>query len=566
MKNIILSIVSVLAIGLTGCVNLDLTPPDEASSESWYKQPNQFEMAVDGLYRGALWYFECNRAWSTDRWSDDFDQQGHVYDWVCGSLTGKTDLVVTTWMRCYKSIGRANTILENVNLQRGNLSDSFLDRIEGEAHFFRAAFYSYLIFLWGDVPYYEDHISLEEAYSMGRVDQNKILKVIYEDFDKAAELLPETSETGPRIVKAAAYAFKARIALWMNDYATVAKAAKDCMDLGTYSLDPDYEKMFLSSTNASPEFILMIPRAREFSVSGVVNLASFIPKNNGGNSTATPSIELFSSFLCTDGLPIDKSPLFDRQNPFKNRDPRLGYTMVEYGSNFLGFEWDPSKVRVTNYSTGRLVRNKDCRINDTKASWTGQILKKWIDESVLEDRSTDMNCIIMRYADVLLMYAEGKIETNDIDQSVLDAINEVRARAYKVDKSETTKYPAVTETDQTKLRSILRQERRMELSWENRRWFDLVRWHLCEKAFNRPTYGLADATQLQKNIDSGDWFYPANQLPIIEDDGLVNCSPLIQKRKFKVTMSREFDVAHYHLPLPIRDVDLLPNIEQNPGY
>jgi len=79
------------------------------------------------------------------------------------------------------------------------------------------------------------------------------------------------------------------------------------------------------------------------------------------------------------------------------------------------------------------------------------------------------------------MYAEAKMELNEIDQSVLDALNTVRARAYKCNITETGKYPTITETDQAKLRTIIRTERRMELAWENRRFYDLVRWRVAEK-------------------------------------------------------------------------------------
>ena len=566
MKNIILSIVSVLALGLTGCANLDLNPPAEASTESWYKSPEEFEMAVTDLYRGDLWYFEFFRLWNTDRWSDDFDQQAHVYDWVCGSLNGNTDFVKKTWMRSYKGITRANAVIENVEKQRGKIRESLLNKYEGEARFFRACFYSYLIFLWGDVPYYTTHITIADAYELGRRDKWEILKDIYADFDKAYELLPQKSTTGQSVVRATAAAFKARTATWMNDYAVAADAAKKCIDSNTYSLDSNYERLFLMSTHDSPEFILTLPRSREFDNDDVIDISSFLPKNNGGKAIAVPSIELFSAFLCTDGLPIDKSPLFNPAKPFENRDPRLKYTCVEYGTNFLGFEWDPSKAVVKNYKTGANVRNNDSRLNQTGASWTGQILKKGMDEDMLLDRKTDQDCIVMRYADVLLMYAEAKIELGQIDQSVLDAMNEVRARAYKVNKSATSRYPAITPTDQAELRFILRMERRMELSWENRRWFDIVRWRLCEKAFNRPTYGIANKDQLQKNIKEGAWFFANGHLPVIEQDGLVDCSPLLSGSRFRVTMRRQFDPAHYLMPMHIADVTLLDKITQNPGY
>ena len=117
----------------------------------------------------------------------------------------------------------------------------------------------------------------------------------------------------------------------MLDYPVAAQAAKACMELGTYKLDPNFEKMFYIDTYASDEFVFMIPRSRELH-NDLITMSSFLPRNNSGKSLAVPSLELFCAFLCSDGLPIDKSPLFDRQNPFRNRDPRLGYTTVEFGT------------------------------------------------------------------------------------------------------------------------------------------------------------------------------------------------------------------------------------------
>lgn len=567
MKKYLYTILFAASISLGGCADLDLNPPADASTETWYSNLEEFEFACNDLYRGDLWHWEYNRLWHTDRWTDDWDQQGHGYEWSTGALMPTTSYVKATWLRTYKGITRCNAVIANVEKQRGKLSDKNLDKFEGEARFFRACFYSYLIFLYGDCPYYTDYITIDQAYAMGRIPKEEILKHIYEDFDKAAELLPDKNEGNIRVLSATALAFKARTATWMLDYPTAAAAAKACMDSKKYTLDKNFESMFLLKTHTSDEFIFTIPRSRELK-DDKISYSSFLPRNNKGKSLAVPSLELFSAFLCDDGLPIDKSPKFDPKNPFSNRDPRLGYTTVEFGTTFLGIEWDPSKNKVQNYTTGKSINNNDSQLVQNLASWTGLILKKGIDEDILVDLKGDPDCIVMRYADVLLMYAEAKIEMNEIDQTVLDAINDVRSRAYKATRNETSKYPAVTETNQYKLRFILRSERRMEFAWENRRWFDLVRWRLCDIAINRPVIDLPAKAQLQKNIKNGDYFFPADALPVIEETGLVNLQPLVDsKAKFRKTMERKFDPAKgYLLPLPIEDVMLIPGMTQNPGY
>ena len=139
------------------------------------------------------------------------------------------------------------------------------------------------------------------------------------------------------------------------------------------------------------------------------------------------------------------------------------------GTQHLGYEFNPRLDVAEIYSSkeGKMVTNNDSRTylisgnSNQYASYNGLALKKGIDESWLSPYETEPDKRILRYADVLLMYAEAKMELNEIDDSVLEAINRVRARAYGVEVSATGQYPAVAEREQTKLRTIIRTERRM---------------------------------------------------------------------------------------------------------
>jgi len=564
MKKLILSILSVLFV-VTGCQRLDLNPLSEGSSENWYKNEDEITLALNDLYRSTIWYVEANRLFNTDRWTDDWNQREYLYDWVAGSITGEWSDTENTWANSYKGIARANTILNSLDNAVENVSEERLNQFRGEASFFRACFYSYLIFLYGDVPLVTDYISIEEAFATGRTDKAVILEQIYKDFDVAIEYLPTSYAGLQRVTKGAAYAFKARTATWMLDYPTAKDAAKACMDLGVYSLHADYSALFQPSTSTSPELIFTIPNSRELTGSGL-SVSSMITRNSGGTATAQPSWELFCSYTCTDGLPIDESPLFDRVNPFKNRDPRCAATFVEFGTEHLGFIYDPGATTVLNVSTGTNITNKDALLNDQYAAYNGMCLKKFVDQDWVTYKETDMDSKIMRYADVLLMYAEAKIELEEIDASTLDAINQVRARAYKVAANQTTLYPAVTETDQAKLRTILRNERHVELAWENRRWFDLIRWRLAEIALVRPVYGLPIKAGLAANIASGDYFFPKGALPKIDENGLVDFSTMYGTGKIRAVVPRSFDKRQYLFPIPSKEVIINENIKQNPGY
>src|SRR5690606_22997032 len=261
---------------------------------------------------GALWYVESTRLYNTDRWTDDWNQREYLYDWVAGSITGEWSDAKNTWTNTYKGIARANSLLSSLEHAVDNIPEKRLNQLRGEASFFRACFYSYLVFLYGDVPLVTDYITIDEAFATGRTDKAVVLEQIYKDFDVAIGYLPVGSGEVHRATKGAAYAFKARIATWMLDYPTARDAAKGCMDLGVYSLHPDYYDLFQKSVTASPELIFSLLRSRELEGTGL-NAASFVTRTSGGTATAQPSWELFATYTCTDGLPVDESPLFDPQ-------------------------------------------------------------------------------------------------------------------------------------------------------------------------------------------------------------------------------------------------------------
>jgi hypothetical protein len=449
-KHILLFVIAGFGL-LTSCQDLDLNPLSQGSSENWYANSQEITMSLMPYTTRRYGMSKANRRpYNTDRWSDDWNQrttsmtglpvpsqESGVIQKILGPILIKVSpvpiLFFTVWIRL-KAVA----------------TEAQLKQFEGEARFFRACFYSYLIFLYGDVPYYTEYITLDQAYNMGRTNKEVILDGIYKDFDIAAEYLPDSYTGVQRITKGAAYAFKARIALWMGDWAVCAKSAKDCMDLGVYSLEPDFAKLFLSSTKNSSEVILDLPKSTELGVVSSSTVKSYYSRTPGGNGVAQPSWELFFAFPCTDGLSVDKSPLYDPANPFKNRDPRLAMTCVEFGTPFLGYIYDPrpSASKVLQISTNAMVKNKDSKAVDQWASFDALCLKKGVDEEWTDDYFTDADVIIMRYADVLLMYAESKMELGQIDATVLNAINQVRARAYGVDVAATTSYPSVTEVNQ----------------------------------------------------------------------------------------------------------------------
>ena len=622
MKKYIIFAFAALTLAV-GCVDLDRNPLSEGSSENWFSNEQEVVLALNALYNPALWRSECTRFFNTDRWTDDWNQRTQLYDWLGGTISSSWGQGATDWGNSYKGIARANTILYSLDKAKDALSDAQMAQYTGEAKFFRACFYSYLITLFGDVPFYTDYITLEEAYEMGRIDREVVLGHIYEDFDAAIAALPESYTATQRVTKGAAMAMKARIALYMSDWQTCATAAKACMDLGTYSLHPDFRELFLSSTKTSPEHIFALPCSNNLAIHSYEEAAtrSFYPRNNGGTSVAQPSYDLFFAFPCTDGKLPWESPLYDPADPFANRDPRLGETIVPFYSEFMDYIYNPrvDASQVAQVSTGvattvvaaahpgaepvkgasgnweidgintnvraetgkanvvgadgfwhlncALVKNNDSKTGSKDSSYNGFVLKKYIDEEWIDDRLTDMPQVIIRYGDVLLMYAEAKMEMNQIDQSVFDALNSLRARAYKCGLKETSKYPAITETNQTKLRRIIRNERRIELAWENRRWFDLIRWRVCEEALTMPCYGLAANASRKANEKTPYWFFPKDLKVRMSETSIIDLSDMDNYPSYyQINVQKAFVPRQYLFPIPINERTVCPKLTQNPGY
>ena len=558
---------AIIALCLCSCSKLDLYPLDTGSNDSWYKTEDQMVMSIRGLYRTVFWPLD------NDYWADDHQSRSNLNIITGGTINGESSEVKNRWQNCYKAIARANTILANLDnaQERLGISEEKVRLYRAQTLVARAAQYCILTTYFGDVVYVDKEISIEEAFRMGRTDKSEILEKVYADLETAAADLP-VSYTGSveLATRGAALAIKARYALFNGEWQIAADAARRCMDLGVYELYPEFSKLFLASTAHASENILSWPRSVDLDITlDPGNVMGYCTRNRGGYASEYPSWELFCSFLCRDGKPIDESPLFNPHKPFENRDPRCAATIAEFGTEHLGVIYDPNpySFNVMNNITGKQIKNLDCNSNSMYASFNGLVRKKGVDEDWVNNQTFKVapDYVFIRYAEVLLIYAEAKIELGQIDASVLNAINSVRARAYGVQLSHTSAYPAVTALGQDEMRRIVRLERRMELAYEGLRYMDLLRWKLAEKALNQPNYGLLDNTGLKKLCDDGNWFFA--YVPEIDEDGIADFSRLYEDGLCKIISKRNFDASKNYLwPIPSQEVLTNPFLGQNDNY
>ena len=179
------------SILMSACHDLDLNPLSNGSTENWYQDEVEVEMAVNELYRTMFWVQDGSEY--TD-WSDDYQNRGTLREFENATLNGQTAEVTDRWNNMYKLVSRANGVIERQEVAIKNGANATkIGILVGEAYFCRAHAYSELVFKWGDVPMVTGQISIEEGLTMGRTPKAEILKLIYDDFDKAAAVLPVTS-------------------------------------------------------------------------------------------------------------------------------------------------------------------------------------------------------------------------------------------------------------------------------------------------------------------------------------------------------------------------------------
>ncbi len=586
---------------------LNKYPLDKPSNETFYSTKDEIVMAVNACYNfmtSRIEWPSFPTQFSSDLVTDIAVTRNSGTNFVQfkkGELGSSSALSRLEWENYYKGVNRTNSLIDGMERAKANTPDAIFKRVKAEARAIRAICYMELIQKFGDVPLIIKYVDATNALTLTRTPKSEVLQFIYTELGGATQDLPTTyTNVGDkgRITKGTALAMKARIALYNSDWATAKKAAKDVMDLNVYKMYPNYRELFTYKGEYCAEIILDC----EFMQTQRENAIQVFggPRNSAGQSQCAPTEDLVASYECTDGKSIDQSPLYDPTNPFTNRDPRIkgtiilprvwdGTTVKTNGTVFNGIEFMSSK-EILNAADGKTklstcLSEKEKIVLDTKtnktianqevtnafSSRTGYCLYKYIvEENVPTPNNCYQNFILCRYAEVLLTYVEASVELGQIDQTVLDALNTVRARAYGNSTTSgtnisATNYPKITTMNQTELRKIVRRERKIELAFEGFRMEDLKRWGLMLKTLNqRKNYGRPENyTKLA-----------ATDIPVFDADGMVTFTFAEEKyglnnEASKMRYFEQFGAITDKFmlyPIPIGETQLNPKLGQNPGY
>ena len=587
MKKVIIMI-SLIAISfvIISCENFfDIQPKDSITDKGLSFSKTEMEMYSNQYYTnlpGAL----PNVAWESDAASDN--DVPAAYGW--NKLTAGTQTVPTSggsWS--FSNIRSVNFFLENYS--KSKEPANVIKKYVGEILFWKAWFYYGMMKNFGDLPWLTKTLDVDSEELMGkRISRSVIADSILSILDKSIAFLPLKAETDRgRLHKDVASLFKARVALYegtwekyhandafkgdgrdINRFFTQARVAgEDIIASNRYTLYKDYTdnalpsgfsywRLFSSPSSEivkNPEVLL----TKEYSYALNLVYPGQQIRTTGGPNGHGISKSLVDSYLCRDGLPRALSPLYKGDETLESvtmdRDPRLKMTVLTPGMPIKIYKGVTDKFQLPLLTLNPWPNT------------TGYQTYKWLSPFVANEddfgNSTSNGAPVFRYAEALLIRAEAHAELGTCTQQILDeTINQLRDRAGVARLTAGIGFidPNWDFPTLTPLLNEIRRERRVELAFEGFRTDDLFRWAATD---------LLQMPKLGSKIEQwrGKPFSPAYNVDIVSKT-MKNAAGYISPYfSSKGENKLGFDpTKNYLLPLPIDQLVLNKNLEQNPGY
>lgn len=483
---------------------------------------------------------------------------------IGGNFTGNWATRVTNdWSNLYSRIRHVNIFLKNVDATP--LSGGLKSRTKLEARFLRAWFYHILMKQWGGVPLVGDTVyTLTSANAQGRASYEECVNYLVKELDEIAPQLP-LAYSGldfGRVTRGAALALKSRILLFAasplfngGSFASNADlikqtayptadptrwqkalaAAQAVVAMNQYQLEEDnstrpgagFYRLFLKRNNTEYILSFMRPLNRDIEV-------NTLPPSRGGGFLQLPTQNLVDAFPMRDGLAWDKSPLYNANRPYDNRDPRFYYTIIyNEALHFNQTTGVPSPV-LTHVGA---PQDGIVAVSSNVATNTGYYRRKMSDTLIAGNSpgNTERSLPLIRYAEVLLNLAEAANESGNTALA-MNTLKQIRKRAgIQAGTDGNYGYPAAP--SQTEARDIIRNERFIELAFEEHRYFDLRRWRIGDQYDGKFTTGM----RITKTGNT----YTYQRINI---------------------RARYFKTNSYLFPIPQKELALNFKMLQNPGW
>lgn len=514
IKTIRMALAGLAVLSMSACegllpdnkVDLDLT--DKNASQAYTNLKSQGMMLYDYLPTGYNRIDGAMLAAATDE-ADHAPIGSDIEKFQLGTWNAVTN-PDNNWSDCYRAIRLSALFLQNsenyetiilrdtstaskLNTYKTQCAD--LKALRAEARILNAYMYFELLKRFGGVPLIDKLYSLESHPDMERSTYDQVVTHIVGEIDDVLDndeleddwYAYDQKQYG-RFTQGAALALKSRILLYRASpqnnpsgdterWKEAAQAAHDLIELSKYTLEGNYGNLFSGTTSHQSKEVIL---AYMTGANNTPETDNYPISTNGGKTGTCPSANLVDAYENADGTPFDWNSLTPGDDPYAGRDPRLQYSIVVNDS-----QWN-----------GRTMQCYDGGADGSgvmQATTTGYYLKKFLTDGLdLEKKQTSVHSwILFRYAEILLNYAEAMNEAYGPDTDPFGdgktarwAVNEVRGRVGM---------PPVTASDETEMRNRIKHERRIELAFEDHRFWDVRRWGKAdaESALGVPVKGVS---------------------------------------------------------------------------
>ncbi len=491
--------------------------PSVTNAEDFFTSGDTALQCINAVYTPISWEFNdtyYNEWFIGDVMSDDALKGGQTvsdmadaYDMENWKTNTNNTLILDFFRTQYMGTSRANLAIEQISAMEvdDTMSQEFKDRMLGEAYFLRAMYYFRLVRAFGGVPLVTWVIYSDEEWQQPRATAEEVYAQIIADLTIAEANLWLKSEYDAedlgRATKGAAQAMLLKVNLYMKNYAEAITWGAKVVASGEYDLQADYADLYLEEYENGIESIFEIQYMEEA-------YSDYGDGNGFTRGTFTTIMTRSRSSLLGGGWGFNM-PTVDLYNAYEAGDPRRDWTIYTPAEADMSNTTEETYVESTKYLNRKLIM----------FSKTDEII------SLGHQSRGPLNRPIIRYADVLLMYAEACLENGDA-VTALSLVNQVRQRAINTPcyngSTATISLYSTIDID------VLRTERRLELAMEGHRWFDLCRWGIVKSTMEAYQAGESELA--------------------------------------KSHMSTFVEGKHELLPIPSAEIELNPLMEQNPGY
>ncbi len=567
IKNIIIVASIMLALGCSDDV-LDIKNLGAFEPSATWNDPALANAYLTNLYAEVM-----PVAWPT---GDDAIHSGLPADETVGVL-GPESITINghSWSgnfnNQYSDIRKINILLSEI--ETGDISTSIKNTIVGQALFLRAWSYFNLVRVYGGVPLLLEAQGIDDDLLVSRASSLEVFNAIMADLDQAITLLEgqkfADNDKG-RIGLGSALAFKGRVALYMasplfnpnapynNQYWAAAlsatETAKDQLASMGFALNPTYSDIFSVNNEGNNEAVLTVkftdPDRSNGRREDKVRPLTQSKNATGGDQPVWKHVE---AYPMADGRTIGTSPTYDYdlQTYWENRDPRF-YTNVVY--NGAIFELSGISGR-RQYTDRVLADSQDAFDENADFVRTGFYTRKGLQENLIVEQVAlnDTDWIEIRYAEVLLNFAEAANETGHTDDA-LNVLMQIRERAG-IEPGADNKYGLTGISSQEDVREAIYNERYIEFAYEGKRFWDLKRWRRWADLNGTTEQGLRSS--LKEGIDPTT--DPRGAFEYLPTDFDYEIVPILRATFREYTVSE----SYYFAPIPLEQIQRNSNLEQN---